>query len=160
MGAKNNLLSMDTSAIADLMKRLKDAGGNVKEAVEEALTDTASEIAAETEIALRKDNLPAKGAYRKDPSRTLQSIITDPKATWEGDFAKVAAGFNVSNGSAGLVLITGYYYNDKYTGTPKHMNPARKMVEIYRRRKFAQDMNTNMKDIISDHIQKALEGKG
>lgn len=158
MGAKNNLLSMDTSAITDLMKRLKDAGGNVKEAVEEALTDTASEIAAETEIAVRKENLPAKGVYSK--GYTAKSIIRKPEIHWKGDYAMTPAGFWVENGSAGLVLITGYYYNDKYTGTPKHMNPDRKMVEIYRRRKFAQDMNTNMKDIISDHIQKALEGKG
>ena len=158
MGAKNNLLSMDTSAIADLIKRLKDAGGNVKEAVEEALTDTASEIAAETEIALQRENLPAKGVYSK--GYTAKSIIRKPEIHWSGDYAMTPAGFWVENGSAGLVLITGYYYRDKYTGTPKHMEPARKMVEIYRRKKFVQDMNTNMKDILTDHIQKALEGKG
>lgn len=158
MGYNQNTLTIDTQAMEDLIKRLKKVGGNVQEAVEEALTDTVEEVAAATEIAVRKENLPAKGVYSK--GYTAKSIIRKPEIHWQGDYAMTPAGFWVENGSAGLVLITGYYYRDKYTGTPKHMEPARKMVEIYRRKKFVQDMNTNMKDILTDHIQKALEGKG
>ena len=145
-------LKLDTSAIGDLVGRLDKIGGNVKEAVNNALEQTAETIEEDTIDAVQDRYLPAKGRYSAHDKPTEKSIVRKSKVEWSGNFASINVGFDYSKRGAGGYLISGYYYNH---GTPRHMDYDKPLHKMYKGKKYLRDLTNDMAQVILDAIQKA-----
>lgn len=156
--ARRNLINMDFRVMNDLVTRLDELGGNIKEAVTTALENVADEIRAETEISIRKEYLPAKGKFQGSEKDTEKSIVSDNTVMWHGPFAEVGVGFDYGKKGAGSYLMKGYY--QEFHGSPRRMKRDERLHDMYLGRKFMQDMQTELKLAINDFIEEIMEGKG
>lgn len=141
-----NTLRLDTKGFEEMLRKLDGLGGNVNQAVEKALSTAAEKIQVDTENALAKSNLPAQGRYWTDT--TLESVITDSSVRWEGLVGWVPVGFDFSKPGAGGYLIT---------GTPR-MKPDMELNKMYKQRKYMNQIQKDMGNIILDFIVKKMEG--
>lgn len=139
-------LKFDTSPFEDLIEKLDKAGGNVKEAVTDALEQAAETIEDDTREAVKESNLPAKGKYSK--GKTEKSIIERSRVEWVGSTASVSVGFDYGKQGAGGLLIT---------GTPK-MKPDRQLNKIYKQKKYMKQINEDIADVLTDYVDNALGG--
>ena len=137
-----NTLKLDTSGFDGMLRRLERLGGNVKKAVDEALSAAAEKIHSDTVAAIAPQNLPAGGKYSKSPSKTMASIIDDTQVRWDGDTGWVPVGFDFSKPGAGGFLIT---------GTPK-MRPDPELHRMYKQKKYMQEIQEQMSDKIGSFI--------
>lgn len=140
-----NTLKLDTKGLEPLIKKLDSIGGDVKGAVNTALTKAAQTIAESTENAISAANLPAGGKYSKDT--TKESIIRDAQVRWEGDTAWVPVGFDFSKPGAGGFLIT---------GTPR-MKPDYELNKIYKQKRYMNLIQKGMEEIILNSIVEKME---
>lgn len=140
-----NTLKLDTKGLEPLIKKLDSIGGDVKGAVNTALTKAAQTIAESTENAISTANLPAGGKYSKDT--TKESIIRDAQVRWEGDTAWVPVGFDFSKPGAGGFLIT---------GTPR-MKPDYELNKIYKQKRYMNLIQKGMEEIILNSIVEKME---
>ena len=158
MGSKGKDLNMALSGLEELAERLQDAGGDLKKALTEVMDDFADTIQADTEKAIQNQNLPAHGEYSK--GKTKESIIHDPKVTWQGPVASVGVGFDKTKPGAGGWLIT---------GTPRQ-KPVMALQRIFGgwaggragntgQNRYIKDLAFDAKQIMLDHIEEAMEGK-
>lgn len=152
-----NTLSLDTSALEELIKNFEQAGKNVEKITEKALLAAAEKITTDTKQAIEKPNLPAQGKYSQGD--TAKTIIENPKVAWTGKTASVNVGFDFSKKGAGGYLISGYFYNDKKTGTAKQMRAVQKLDEIYKQKKYMQQVEDTMVKAVQTEIKKELDGK-
>lgn len=141
-----NTLKLNTSGFEPLLKKLDGLGGDVRQAVDEALTKASAKIAQDTVTAMAPANLPARGKYSQGD--TKQSIIQDAQITWDGLVASVPVGFDFSKPGAGGYLIT---------GTPK-MQPDKELHKMYKQKKYMSEIQNEISDIIMNHIIKQMEG--
>jgi hypothetical protein len=141
-----NTLKLDTKGLEPLIKKLDSIGGDVKGAVNTALTKAGQTIAQSTENAISAANLPAGGKYSKDT--TKESIIRDAQVRWEGDTAWVPVGFDFSKPGAGGFLIT---------GTPR-MKPDYELNKIYKQKRYMNLIQKGMEEIILNSIVEKMEG--
>lgn len=140
-----NTLKLDTKGLEPLIKKLDSIGGDVKGAVNTALTKAAQTIAESTENAISATNLPAGGKYSKDT--TKESIIRDAQVKWDGDTAWVPVGFDFSKPGAGGFLIT---------GTPR-MKPDYELNKIYKQKRYMNLIQKGMEEIILNSIVEKME---
>lgn len=142
-----NILRLDTSGLEHMIRTLESLGGNVRQAVEESLVQAAEKVREDTIEALQPQYLPAGGIYSR--GKTLESVITDTRVTWEGTVGSVPIGFDFSKSGAGGFLIT---------GTPR-MQPDRELNRMYKGKKYMADIQKQMSDVIIRHIiDKMSEG--
>ena len=141
-----NTLKLDTKGLEPLIKKLDSIGGDVKGAVNTALTKAGQTIAQSTENAISAANLPAGGKYSKDT--TKESIIRDAQVKWDGDTAWVPVGFDFSKPGAGGFLIT---------GTPR-MKPDYELNKIYKQKRYMNLIQKGMEEIILNSIVEKMEG--
>ena len=140
-----NTLRLDTKGLERLLIEFEGLGGDVNRAVEDALKPAAEKIRKDTIAALSPTNLPARGKYSSGD--TLRSVITDTSVQWEGQTAWVPVGFNFSEPGAGGYLIT---------GTPR-MKPDQQLNTIYKKKKYMNEIQKEMSDVVMSHIIKQME---
>lgn len=139
-----NTMQLDTSGFDRMIRELEQLGGNVERAVTEALQSAADRVHDDTVAALDKANLPAQGRYSKGTTR--KSVVEDPRVTWNGTVASVPIGFDFSKPGAGGYLIT---------GTPR-MRPDPELHRMYKQKKYMQEIQSRMADVIYSHIGEAM----
>lgn len=164
---KAKCISMALNGLEELAERLDDCGGDLKKAMGEVLDDFADTVTADTEKAVEKSYLPAKGTYSK--GETAKAIIHGQKTSWEGYVGEIELGFDKSKPGAGGWLIT---------GTPK-MKPDYALQDIYGgfsgyrkatgtnggllghgQTKYINKLNKAAKEKLTKAIQKTIDGKG
>lgn len=141
-----NTLNLNTSGLEELITKLEGLEGDVKEVVTDALEQAAETIEWDTKDALHSANLPAKGKY--SGGDTKESVVEMSKVKWEGTYASVDVGFDYGKDGAGGLLIT---------GTPK-MQPDRALNKIYKGKRYMQQIQNDMAEIIQDAINEKLGG--
>jgi len=144
--AKKNTLNLDTKGLEELITKLDELEGDVKEVVTDALEQAAETIEYDTLDALQKANLPAGGKY--SDGDTEKSVVRRSQVKWEGAYASVNVGFDYGKQGAGGLLIT---------GTPK-MKPDNKLNKIYKGKRYMKQIQNDMAEIIQDAINEKLEG--
>lgn len=142
-----NTLKLQLGGFQELITKLDSLQGDVKKAVTDALEQAGETIGEDTVDAVDSANLPAKGEYSK--GQTKASIITNPLVHWSGNQAEIGVGFDYSKKGAGGFLIT---------GTPR-MKPDYELQKIYKRKKYMNQIQNDMADVINDYIQEKMEGK-
>lgn len=142
-----NTLKLQLGGFQELITKLDLLQGDVKKAVTDALEQTGETIGEDTVDAVDNANLPAKGEYSK--GQTKASIITNPTVHWSGNQAEIGVGFDYSKKGAGGFLIT---------GTPR-MKPDYALQKIYKRKKYMNQIQNDMADVVNDYIQEKMEGK-
>lgn len=145
--AKRTTLNLDTKNIEQLILKLDELEGDVKSAVEDALTQAAETITDDTIDAMHESNLPAGGEY--SDGETKESIVKNPKVIWEGTKASVAVGFDYDKPGAGGYLIT---------GTPR-MRPVQPLNVIYTGKRYMTDIRKDMEAVMQDYINEKMGGK-
>lgn len=143
-----NTLKLDTSGMTILLKRLDEIGGDVEKTVTVALTKAGEKISKDTEAAMDKNNLPAKGKY--STGTTAKSIVKDAVVEWDGLVASIPVGFDFSLPGAGGFLIT---------GTPK-MQPNKVLNQMYKGKKYMADINSELTEAVLGAIVKEMEKGG
>lgn len=138
-----NILKLDTTGFDRLIDHLKELDGNVQEAVTDALEQAGETITEDTHDAVSPPNLPAGGKYSHGDT---EASIVEPKVTWVGTTAEMPVGFDFSKPGAGGWLIT---------GTPR-MRPDMALQKIYKRKKYMQEIQKDMADVVQDYIADAL----
>lgn len=142
-----NTLKLQLGGFQELITKLDSLQGDVKKAVTDALEQTGETIGEDTVDAVDNANLPAKGEYSK--GQTKASIITNPLVHWSGNQAEIGVGFDYSKKGAGGFLIT---------GTPR-MKPDYELQKIYKRKKYMNQIQNDMADVVNDYIKEKMEGK-
>lgn len=138
-----NTLKLETSGFSDLIEKIKAVNGNVKKAVDDALTQAGETITVDTLEALDNAYLPAKGKYSKEA--TKESVVQNPAVVWHGDTAEIAVGFDYGKKGAGGLLIT---------GTPK-MKPDKELQEIYKKKRYINEIHKDIENVLNDYVQEA-----
>lgn len=141
-----NTLRLDTSGFTEMLIKLDRLGGDVKRAVADALSQASETIAEDTEGAIATANLPATGKY--STGDTKRAIIRDSAVRWEGNIGWVPVGFDFSKPGAGGYLIT---------GTPR-MQPDRVLNKMYKQKRYMNQIQNDMGDVIMDYIIEKMEG--
>lgn len=144
--AKRNTLRLDTSGFKELIVKLEGLNGDVKGAVTDALIQASETVRDDTKDAMADEYLPAQGEYSTGQTKLT---IVEPTIKWEGTLASVPVGFDYGERGAGGLLIS---------GTPR-MQPNRKLEQIYTRKKYMRSLQEDMQEVVSDYIEKAMEGK-
>lgn len=142
-----NTLKLQLGGFQELITKLDSLQGDVKKAVTDALEQAGETIGEDTVDAVDNANLPARGECSK--GQTKASIITNPTVHWSGNQAEIGVGFDYSKKGAGGFLIT---------GTPR-MKPDYELQKIYKRKKYMNQIQNDMADVINDYIQEKMEGK-
>lgn len=139
-----NTLKLQTKGIDELVDKLKKLDGDVKGAVTEALEKAGEKIGNDTDIAISKPNLPARGKYSH--GATAESVIHNPPVEWKGNQASIGVGFDYGKVGAGGFLIA---------GTPRN-NPDVALRRMYKDRKYMSDVEKEMQETIGQYITKKM----
>lgn len=140
-----NTLKLDVSGFAPMLRNLERIGGNVRQAVSDALEQVSETITEDTTDAMSPSFLPAHGKFSR--GNTIESIVDDSTVHWEGYSGWVAVGFDFSQNGAGGFLIT---------GTPR-MQPNKELRRMYKGKKYMRYIQEGMSDVIFDYIMKEME---
>lgn len=137
---QRNTLRLDTTGFEKYITKLESLGGNVEQAVNEALSKSAEQISKDTHLAMQPQYLPAQGKY--STGTTEASIIDDATVRWQGLTAWIPVGFDFAKKGAGGYLIT---------GTPK-MKPNPQLNAMYKQKKYMKQIQDEMEGIILLYI--------
>ena len=149
-------MRLDFQGFNELVTKFEGMGGDVKRVVADALEDIGQKIGRDTEKAVQKGNLPAKGKFSHGD--TKESIVQNPKATSLGSYMiTIGVGFDFEKTGAGGYLIKGYY--QKFHGTPRHMDRVEALYRMYEGKKYMKELQTRMQDDVAKEIIKLSEGK-
>lgn len=143
--AQRNTLRLDTSGFAEMIRKLDALGGNVRQAVTDALEQSAETIREDTLDALDNAYLPAGGRYSMGD--TKESVVDDKHVRWEGLVGWVPVGFDFSKIGAGGYLIT---------GTPK-MQPDYRLNQMYKQKKYMSQIQRDIGNVIMDYVVEEME---
>lgn len=140
-----NKIKLDLKGLDEMLTSIDKAGGNIEKAVEVALKAASDKVASDTEKALDKPNLPAKGKYSH--GGVINALIRDDQVQWGGTVASIGAGFDFAkdadNALTSIFLIF---------GTPK-MKPDAALRKIYVGRAYKKALNEEMKNILSESFK-------
>ena len=142
-----NTLKLKLDGFQKLIVKLDSLQGDVKKAVTDAMEQVGQTIGEDTMDAVDNANLPAKGEYSK--GNTKASVVSNPKVQWSGSQAEIGIGFDYSKKGAGGFLIT---------GTPR-MKPDYELQKIYKKKKYMNQIQSDMADVVNDYIIEKMEGK-
>lgn len=139
-------IKWDTSCFENLITQLDEVKGDLKGFVEDTLIAVGEQIGVDTKEAMKDAYLPAKGKFSQDI--TIESVIINPEVEWDALTASINAGFDYGRDGVGGILIT---------GTPR-MQPDQKLVEIFCRKKYWQEVNKMVSTIFDTYFEEAMEG--
>ena len=144
-----NQMTLDTSGLEAALTRLIANVGieKAQESVEKHLQEVGKKISEDTIEAVQAPNLPAGGKYSRKDKPTEESVVRDPKVTWDGGSAWIPVGFDFSKPGAGGWLIS---------GTPK-MKPDAQLRRMYKSKKYMTDRQNELAEAIWADI---LESEG
>lgn len=142
-----NTMKLQLGGFQELITKLDSLQGDVKKAVTDAMEQVGETIGEDTMDAVDNANLPAKGEYSK--GNTKASIVSNPKVQWSGSQAEIGIGFDYNKKGAGGFLIT---------GTPR-MKPDYELQKIYKKKKYMNQIQSDMADVVNDYIIEKMEGK-
>ena len=128
-----------------MLRQLDELGGDVKGAVQNALTQASETIAEDTEDALVAANLPRRGEFSH--GATKESIIQDHAVRWEGLVGWVPVGFDFSKPGAGGFLIS---------GSPR-MQPVYQLRKMYKQKKYMAQIQNDIGDVLADYVVAAMD---
>lgn len=143
--AKRNTLRLDTSGFEEMIVKLEALNGDVQKAVTDALLQAAETVHDDTVDALQNKFLPHQGEFSTGRTRLT---VAEPSVQWSGTTAVAPVGFDYGEKGAGGYLIS---------GTPR-MAPDAQLEKIYTRKKYMQQLQKDMQDVISDYITEKMEG--
>lgn len=138
---KRNVLRLDISGFEKVIDAIKDAGGNAKAAVTDALEQAGETVTEDTLTYLEDQYLPAGGKY--SIGETKKSVIKNPRVIWIGDRAEIGVGFDYSKPGAGGFLIT---------GTPR-MKPDEELQRMYLRKAYMRSIQEDIKFVLESYIE-------
>ena len=148
-------MNLDFEGFNELVTKFEGMGGDVKRVVAESLEDIGQKIGRDTERAIQKGNLPAKGKFSHGD--TQKSVVQNPKADNLGSYIiSIGVGFDFEEQGAGGYLIKGYYQN--FHGTPRHMDRVEKLWDMYQGKKYMRELQKRMQDDVAKEIVKLAEG--
>ena len=142
----SSILRLDMSGFEELLTKLDKLGGDIRNVVEDALTQAGETIADDTVDAMASAKLPAGGKYSH--GETMASIVRRPVVEWEGTRASIGVGFDFGRPGAGGFLIT---------GTPR-MSPNHELQTMYKRKKYMKSIQDDMSTIVTDAIIERMGG--
>lgn len=142
-----NTLKLQMGGFEELISKLDHLQGDVRKAVTDAMEQAGETIGEDTIEAVEKSNLPAEGAYSK--GNTENAIVSNPHVQWSGTQAEIGVGFDYSKKGAGGFLIT---------GTPR-MKPDYALQKIYKQKKYMNQIQRDMAEVVTDYITDKMEGK-
>lgn len=114
-----NKISLDFKNFEEYAERLDKLGGNLREAIEKALQESADLINQQLESDMPKHHRTG---------RTQRSILSNGRVEWSGTIAEIKVGFSISNGGfPSIFLMYGTprmdkdqkLYNDVYGAATK-----------------------------------------
>lgn len=146
--AKKNTLALELGGFEELIEKLKKLEGDARGAVTDALEQAAETIEWDTKDAVKPPNLPAGGKYSGKNNETEKSIVEGAKVNWRGTQAEISVGFDYAKPGAGGFLIT---------GTPR-MNPDKALNKIYKQKKYMNQIQADMAEVVNDYIAEKLGG--
>jgi hypothetical protein len=141
-----NKLQMELDGFAQLLVDFEEIGGNLQEAVTDAIEQASETIGEDTEAAVAKAYLPAEGRYSE--GNTAETVVKSPKAEWSGTVVECGIGFDKTKKGAGGFLIT---------GTPR-MRPDWELEKIYVQKKYFRNLQKDMCDVVNDYISMKKKG--
>lgn len=141
-----NVLKLDTRGFTEYAEKLDRLDADLKSIFTDALQQAAETVTEDTIDAVADGNLPAGGKYSS--GETKESIIKNPKVEWSGTFGQIGVGFDFGKPGAGGYLIT---------GTPR-MRPVRELTEIYKTKRYMNNIRKGMVDIFEDEIKRRMGG--
>lgn len=142
---KRNKFFIDWSQFADYAERINGLGVELNPIFTEVMEKEAKKVQEDTQRAVQKSNLPAKGKYSK--GNTEKSIDMNPKVEWSGTIASIGIGFDKSKQGAGGFLIT---------GTPR-MRPDWELEKIFVNKKYQKAIMLEISNYFAKQLKK-LEG--
>ena len=90
-----NSMKLDTKGIEAMLERIKKAGGNIEQAAEKALTESAEPFF---------DDLRAGIAKHRLTGETERSLRKN-RVEWEGGKASIKIGFDINNGGLPALFV-------------------------------------------------------
>jgi len=136
----------EISGFDDYIRKLNSADADTKAVVTGAMKTAAESPTKGTVEGVKKPNLPAKGKY--STGDTEKTVIENPDVLWQGNTGAMGIGFDRTKNGVGTLLIT---------GTPR-MKPAKKLEQIYSRKKTVNEFNRTVGKIVSEELAKKLNG--
>lgn len=144
--ARKQMISIDFKNFSDYAEKIDKLGVNLKSVFSKAMEEAAEKVQQDTIAAIQPVNLPAKGRY--STGDTLNSVIRDPKAKWEGSVGEIPIGFDKTKPGAGGWLIT---------GTPK-MRPDYALEKIYGTKRYENELKKTIEKALQREIDKIMGG--
>ena len=115
-------MKIEFKGFDDLIERINKAGGNAKEAAEEALE--ASQKYIQEQLTAAAAPYASKGLKGYAAGEMFDAIIKDPQVTWEGSVASVPVGFDLKKkgGYHSIFIMYGTAAHGKNKGIRKDAN--------------------------------------
>lgn len=139
----SNRCYLEFEGFDEVIKRLTNLEGDVKETSERALKECHKVVTRKAEESVKKSNLPAKGKFSKGD--TSKSLYKEAKVEWKGTIASIKTGFSISNG--GLASIFMIY------GTPRYMK-NQKMYNAFWGKKTIDEVKKIQEDTFYEEIRR------
>lgn len=140
---------IELKGLNELIERLDEIGVEIKPVLTNALEQMAETVEFDTEEAIQKANLPAKGKYSRGV--TKKTIIRNSEAVWEGTRCSIGLGFDRTKPGNGSRLIT---------GTPK-MKPDIQLQKIYggwgrAHSQYQKELMADVEEVFMDFLQRKV----
>ena len=142
MGVK---FGLEFSGFSEAIKKLENAGGDIKLVTEEALKETHRIVTEKVDSVMIPANMPAGGDYWT--GRTEESLVRSPKITWKGSEASVDVGFNTRKGGFASIFLL--------RGTP-YYRPVQALVDAFYGDQTKGEVMAAQKKIFDEAIGKLL----
>ena len=146
MAKRKNFIAIDFNQFNEYAERLEKLDVSIKETFERVMEEQGKKVAEDTEKAVEKANLPARGEF--STGDTKKAIVMNPQVEWFGSIAEIHLGFDFTKPNSGSLLIT---------GTPK-MDPDRALEKIYRSRTYEKNMIKAIAEELEKEVQKHMKG--
>lgn len=140
--ARKKMLSIDFSAMGDIIEKLDNLGMNLEQIVSKTMEEEGREVQQDTLKAIADSNLPARGKY--STGDTEASVIHDVAVTNFGSVLEMKLGFDKTKPGAGGFLIT---------GTPK-MQPVRALADIYSAKRYERNLTNKIKKSLQNELDR------
>lgn len=149
-------MKLEYAGFNELVAKYEGLGGDVKKLVTKELEKIGRKVGEDTSEAIRDSHLPAHGRFHSKARETEKAVVKNPKADNLGQYIiSVGVGFDFEAEGAGGYLIKGYYQN--YHGTPRHMDYDKRLNDMYVKRKYMREIETEMQADVAREIKKLME---
>lgn len=136
-------MSIIFDGFKDLASEIDRAGGDLKSAVNEALTETQSLV--QNNVTTASAPYAGKGLKGYAEGDMFRSIINDARVDWHGQIAEVSVGFNLSEKGGWHSIFVMY-------GTPK-MAKDQKVYNAIKGTKTQKDIAKLQQEIMEKHLK-------